>query len=144
MLVSDPSLARAIEALNYAPTGMQRKLTRSMHMTRPLTMFAATVEKVAAGQPATFSWRELVARKARAERPAPVHRDQPGPRFHGARAGRSRDRRDPQDVADLKLASDYGARVRLTGPVPIQDEEFGTLKENAGLNAIVSLVLPDR
>ena len=29
--------------------------------------------------------------------------------------------------------------MRLTGPVPIQDEEFATLKENADLNAAVSL-----
>ena len=42
-------------------------------------------------------------------------------------------------VADLKLDSEYGVRVRLTGPVPIQDEEFGTLKENAGINTSVSL-----
>jgi len=42
-------------------------------------------------------------------------------------------------VNDLKLEPDYRARVRLTGPVAIQDEEFGTLKENAELNALVSL-----
>src|SRR5262249_53946647 len=44
-----------------------------------------------------------------------------------------------QAAADLKLPTDFQARVRLTGPVPIQDEEFGTLAENADLNAIVSL-----
>jgi hopanoid biosynthesis associated RND transporter like protein HpnN len=44
-----------------------------------------------------------------------------------------------KDVADLNLGSDYMARVRLTGPVPIQDEEFSTLKENSDINAIVSL-----
>ena len=44
-----------------------------------------------------------------------------------------------QAAADLKLESDYRARVRLTGSIPIQDEEFGTLKENWELNTVVSL-----
>ena len=33
---------------------------------------------------------------------------------------------------DLNLASTYQARVRLTGPVPMNDDEFATIKENAG------------
>jgi hopanoid biosynthesis associated RND transporter like protein HpnN len=41
-----------------------------------------------------------------------------------------------QAAADLKLDTQYQARVRLTGPVPIQDEEFATLKENALRNTI--------
>ena len=35
-------------------------------------------------------------------------------------------------AADLNFAADYQARVRLTGPVPMADEEFATIKENAG------------
>jgi predicted RND superfamily exporter protein len=31
--------------------------------------------------------------------------------------------------------------VRLTGPVPMSDEEFGTIKENAGLNATVTIAI---
>ena len=44
-----------------------------------------------------------------------------------------------QAVSDLKLEPDYRARVRLTGSIPIQDEEFGTLKEHWELNTLVSL-----
>ncbi len=44
-----------------------------------------------------------------------------------------------QAASDLKLESDYRARVRLTGSIPIQDEEFGTLKEHWELNTLVSL-----
>jgi hopanoid biosynthesis associated RND transporter like protein HpnN len=39
-------------------------------------------------------------------------------------------------AADLKLDTQYQARVRLTGPVAIQDEEFATLKEGALENAL--------
>ena len=37
-----------------------------------------------------------------------------------------------QAAADLNLASTYQARVRLTGPVPMNDDQFATIKENAG------------
>src|SRR5208282_6813453 len=44
-------------------------------------------------------------------------------------------------AAQLNLQSDYGATVRLTGPVPISDEEFGTLRENAALNGAVTIAI---
>ena len=46
-----------------------------------------------------------------------------------------------QAVADLDLAAKYQARVRLTGPVPMNDDQFATIKENAGLNAVVTIAV---
>ena len=46
-----------------------------------------------------------------------------------------------QAAADLDFASKYQAHVRLTGPVPMADEEFATIKENAALNAIVTIAI---
>ena len=37
--------------------------------------------------------------------------------------------------------TNYQARLRLTGPVPMADEEFATIKENAGLNATVTIAI---
>ena len=45
-----------------------------------------------------------------------------------------------QAATDLNLASDFGARVRLTGPVALADEEFSTVKENAELNGILTIL----
>ena len=45
-----------------------------------------------------------------------------------------------QVAADLNLAADFGARVRLTGPVAIADEEFATLKEGALLNGVLTIL----
>jgi uncharacterized protein len=44
-------------------------------------------------------------------------------------------------VAGLDLASHYQARVRLTGPVPIENEEFATVREGAATNGIVTLAV---
>ncbi len=46
-------------------------------------------------------------------------------------------------AADANLKADYQARLRLTGSVPIADEEFATVKEGALINGIgtVAIVL---
>ena len=44
-------------------------------------------------------------------------------------------------AVDLKLAEDYRARVRLTGPVPMADEEFGTIKEGALVNSAATILV---
>jgi hypothetical protein len=45
-----------------------------------------------------------------------------------------------ETAADLKLGSEYEARVRLTGLVPISDDEFATVREGAGLNVALTVV----
>ena len=37
------------------------------------------------------------------------------------------------DATALSLTPEHGVRVRLTGPVPLSDEEFATLTDRAGL-----------
>ena len=46
-----------------------------------------------------------------------------------------------QTVSELELGARYGARVRLTGPVPIQDEEFATLKEGVVPSTIATVAV---
>src|SRR5215471_21506683 len=122
VLISDPSWRGLIQALSFSLAGIQRNIYTLDLMTRPLTMFASTIEQAIAGDPASFSWRELVARKA----PEPsdlrhlieIH---PVLDFAALEPGEKASNAIRQDVADLKLESDYQARVRLTGPIPIQD-----------------------
>ena len=40
-----------------------------------------------------------------------------------------------------EVAATYQARVRLTGPVAMADEEFGTIKENAMRNGIITVAI---
>src|SRR5215475_4278779 len=46
-----------------------------------------------------------------------------------------------QAAADLDIGTKYGARVRLTGPVAIADEEYATLKEGAYVNTAATVVV---
>ena len=88
------------------------------------------------GGPASFSWRELVNRQGADRRASCADssrssRSSISPRWSRASAATKAIR---QAVSDLKLDTEYRARVRLTGPIPIQDEEFGTLKEHSEIN----------
>jgi hypothetical protein len=109
-------------------------------MTRPHTLFAETLEDVVANRPTSFSWRELVSRRARtADELRRFILIKPVLDFTALEPGGAATAAIRQAVTDLKLEGDYRAKVRLTGSIPIQDEEFGTLKEHWELNTLVSL-----
>src|SRR5215831_3328178 len=128
-----------IQALTLALAGVQRNMYTLDAMANPLTMFASTIEDAIAGRPASFSWRELAAGKPPEERELRrIVEIRPVLDFAALEPGAAATRVIRQVVSDLKLESEYRARVRLTGPIAVQDEEFGTLKENATLNAFVS------
>jgi hopanoid biosynthesis associated RND transporter like protein HpnN len=140
VLNTDPTLRGLVQALTFGLAGLQRKMYALDDMTRPLTMVATTLEDVVAGRPASFSWRELVNRKA--PTPSDLRRFiliKPVLDFTQLEPGAIPVTAIRQAASDLKLTSDYRARVRLTGSIPIQDEEFGTLKEHWELNTLVSL-----
>src|SRR5260370_8141271 len=46
-----------------------------------------------------------------------------------------------QAARDLNLAGEYGARLRLTGPVPIANEEFATVQDGAIINGIGTVLV---
>ncbi|MGH7246668.1 MAG: MMPL family transporter, partial [Pseudomonadota bacterium] len=142
VLVGDPSLRGAIQALQFGLLGVQGGRITLDSMSWPMTLAANLIEKVNAGQPASFSWRDLVA--GRASRPNELRR------FLQIRAALDYSALEPglrasqairKAAADLDFAGKYRARVRLTGPVPLEDEEFASIKENAALNAAVTIAV---
>ncbi|MEA2987380.1 MAG: uncharacterized protein QOG83_91 [Alphaproteobacteria bacterium] len=140
VLVADPNWRGLIQALSFTLAGVTRNMYTLDDMSRPLDMFASTIEDVIAGRPASFSWRELAARKP----PEPhelrhIIEVKPVLDYAALEPGEKATTAIRQAASDLKLDTEYRARVRLTGPVPIQDEEFSTLKENAEINLAVSL-----
>src|SRR5262249_13849449 len=109
--------------------------------TRPIARAADTVEAILAGQPATFSWRVFASGKP--AEPGDLRRFieiQPKLGFTALEPGRAGTDAITQIAVDLRLAADYRARVHLTGLIPIDDDEFATVKKNAGLNATASLL----
>jgi uncharacterized protein len=142
VLAGDPTLRGAMQALQFGLLGVQGGQITLDAMTWPMTLAADTIEKINAGQPASFSWHELV--QGHASKPDELLRFlqisaaldyselEPGKRATDAVR---------QAAKDLDFQSKYQARLRLTGPVPMADEEFATIKENAALNATVTIAV---
>jgi hypothetical protein len=142
VLAGDPSLRGVIQTLQFGLLGVQGGRITLDNMNWAMTLGANAIEKVNAGQPASFSWRDLV--QGRASTTSEKRR------FLNIQAELDYSELEPgqkatdairKAAADLNFASKYQATVRLTGPVPLADEEFGTIKENAGLNATVTVII---
>jgi hopanoid biosynthesis associated RND transporter like protein HpnN len=140
-LSMDPSLRGSLDALSFGLLGVDRKELELDSMVRPLTMASDTVEAVLARKPASFSWQVLAGGKP--AEPRDLRRFvevDPVLDFTALEPGRAATDAIVKTAADLKLATDYQARVRLTGLVPIDDDEFGTIREHAELNITFSLL----
>jgi uncharacterized protein len=140
-LSMDPSLRGSLDALSFGLLGVERKELELDQMVRPMTLAADTIDAVLAKKPASFSWRVLASGKP--AEPRELRRFieiDPVLDFTALEPGRAATDAIMRTAADLKLATDYQARVRLTGLVPINDDEFGTIREHAGLNITCSLL----
>jgi uncharacterized protein len=140
-LASDPSLRGVTDAIAFGTLGVQGGQIKLDHLARPFNLTSDTIEPLLAGKPASFSWRVLT--KGSAAEPGELRQFleiHPILDFSALEPGKKATDAIRQAVADLKLASEYGATVRLTGPVPLSDEEFATLRESAPIDIVVTLV----
>jgi len=138
-MASDPSLRGLANTLALAAKGVNNGDASPADLRTPIRTLADALQGLSAGRPTFFSWRTLISGKEpdkgdlrRIILVGPVldyTRLQPG--RLPVEAIRSTAQR-------LQLDAVHGVRVRLTGPVPLQDEEFATLAERAGLIAALA------
>jgi uncharacterized protein len=141
-LVGDPSLRGLTRALSLAFIGIRSHLTTLDALARPLTMAATTIEEVLAGRPASFSWQEMLNGKPPSASDLRRFIDvRPILDFSALEPGRRSSNAIRQAVTDLGLASKYQARVRLTGSVPMADEEFASVQQGAVVNGLATVVI---
>jgi uncharacterized protein len=137
-VAEDPSLRGILSAMSMVLVGVKRGLVGFDDMARPLMMAADTAEAAAANRPASFSWQTLAS-----DRPAiPSDRRrfllvEPVLDFAALEPGRAATSLISQLASDLKF-EDRQIRIRQTGRVPIDDDQFGTLAQSALLNIAVS------
>ena len=119
---------------------MRAVVTTLDELAAPMAAFAKTFEEVLAGRPARLSWRQLLS--GGQSEPRELRR------FILIRPKLDYDALEPaaaaidlirSTAADLGLTPDRGLRVRLTGPAPVESDEFATLEENAALNAALTV-----
>ena len=133
-LAADPSLRGIMNSFSTALQGVEHGQTDLDRLFRPMSSLSDTFEAALAGKTRYLSWSSLVSdRKAGKRELEHFLAVQPKlnfnsltPASHAARAIRA-------TAAKLKLGPSNGARVRLTGPAELQDEEFATLADRAAL-----------
>ncbi|HVM78535.1 MAG TPA: MMPL family transporter [Stellaceae bacterium] len=134
-LAADPSLRGLFEALTLAGEGVERGETGGSDLDRPFGAFADTVEASLRGSYRPISWQTLLTgrepgaldlRRFVLVRPV-LDYDELKPGGRASAAIR-------QAARELGLTPERGVRVRLTGPVPLGDEEFASVTEGAGFS----------
>jgi len=142
VLAADPTLRGVIQVLQFGLLGVQGGQITLDNMTWPMTLGADAIEKVNAGEQANFSWHEMVQGHAGARDDLLRFVEIQGQLdYSELEPGRKATDAIRKAAADLDFASKYQARLRLTGPVPMADEEFSTIKENAALNATATIAI---
>ncbi len=142
IMAGDPSLRGLTGALETGLVGIKRGEFKLDSTARPFTQIADTVEHVLTTGSGTFSWRELVSDKplTDADRRSFIEL-KPVLDFNALEPGKDATDAIRQAAKDLNLAGEYGARVRLTGPVPIANEEFATVADGAVVNGIGTVLV---
>ena len=142
IMAGDPSLRGLTGALETGLAGIKRGQVKLDSTERPFNLIAQTVENVLNKGSGTFSWRELVSDKplTDADRRAFIE-FKPILDFNALEPGKAATDAIRQAASDLNLAGEYGARVRLTGPVPIANEEFATVADGAIVNGIGTVLV---
>ncbi len=142
IMAGDPSIRGLTGALETGLAGIKRGQAKLENAERPFNLIAQTVENVVAKGTATFSWRELVSDKplTDADRRSFIE-FKPVLDYNALEPGKDATDAIRQAATDLNFASEYGARVRLTGPVPMANEEYATVQDGAITNGIGTVVI---
>lgn len=133
-LAADPSLRGVMDALSTVLLGAAQGQAKLSDIDVPMQRFGEVLAAAAKGSTDYLSWRALVT--GRPPRPEELRRfiEVKPKLFYGQlQPGRRASDAIRANAAELGLSPERGVRVRLTGDVPLTDEEFGTLTDRLWL-----------
>ncbi len=133
-LASDPSLRGIMTNLDTVLLGVSAGQARLADINNALTRFSDVFEAAAQGRTEFMSWRSLITGAApRQEEIRRFIEVKPRLDFNALEPGLQASDAIRAAASQLQLTPAHGVTVRLTGPVPLSDEEFATLADRAGL-----------
>src|SRR5664279_695743 len=142
IMAGDPSIRGLTGALETGLAGVKRGQAKLDNTERPFNLIAQTVETILSKGTATFSWRELISDKPLTDSDKRAFIEfKPILDYNALEPGKDATNAIRKAASDLNLSGEYGARVRLTGPVPIANEEYATVQDGAIVNGIGTVLV---
>jgi hopanoid biosynthesis associated RND transporter like protein HpnN len=142
IMAGDPSIRGLTGALETGLAGVKRGEVKLDSTARPFNMIAQTVEDILSKGSATFSWRELTSDKPMEDSDKRAFIEfKPILDYNALEPGKDATDAIRQAAAELDFPGKYQARVRLTGPVPIANEEYATVQDGAIMNGIGTVIV---
>ena len=134
-LAADPSLRGVMASLSTVLTGVSTGSAKLSDIAVPVRALGDGLSGVVAGEQPQFSWTALfgATRGALAAPTRGVIVAQAVLDYSDLMPGAAASDAVRRLAADLKLDPAHGVRVRLTGAVPLADEEFASLADGAGV-----------
>lgn len=143
VIAADPSLRGFFGMIDRMLQGLQYGQTDYGKLAQPFVKITDTIETVLAGQDKPLAWESMVA----GEKPPSLHDlrkfilVKPVLNYGALEPGAESSKTIRALVNDLHLTPDHGVHIRLTGSVPLNDEEFASVANGTRTATIVSAVL---
>jgi hopanoid biosynthesis associated RND transporter like protein HpnN len=141
-LAADPSLRGVMSSLSTMMLGVNSGQAKLADIDAPMNAFANTLDRTNAGKPDYLSWQSMFASGDPSNKECSFARTrtfievQPRLDYSSLMPGENAENAIRATAKALHLTPDRGVTVRLTGPVPLADEEFASLSENGPLMGI--------
>jgi hypothetical protein len=131
-LAMDPSVRGVLDSLVGALERSANKGEALRTTEAEMTALTAVIEEILSGKPAYFSWRRLMSFSPRGvDDTRRVIIVQPVMDYTALQPGAAASDEIRKIARSLHLAPQDGFALRLTGPVPLADEEFASLAKDA-------------
>ena len=141
-LAADPSLRGLFGALALALEGVTRGETKLSELDAPFNAIAAAAQSVVERAPKPLSWQALFT--GRTPEPIELRRfilAQPVLDYSALSPGAAAQDAVRAAARELGLTPEHGVRVRQTGDVALDDEEFASVAQGAGLATAATFAL---
>jgi hopanoid biosynthesis associated RND transporter like protein HpnN len=140
-IAADPSLRGVMNALQTAALGVNRGDAKLADIDKPVKAIGAAMQAAAAGKPAFFSWQNMLSdgksSGMAATRKFIIIRTKLD--YTALEPGTEAASAIRQIARENGLTPQNGITVRLTGPVPLADEEFASLADRVVLMTSVMI-----
>jgi hopanoid biosynthesis associated RND transporter like protein HpnN len=139
-LASDPSLRGLFDTIKLFLEGATRGDVGIDKLDPTLAKIAAVVDAVVSGQPETLSWAAVLTGEEAG--PRELRRFvlvQPVLDYRSLEPGANATAEIRRIAAALGLTPEAGVRVRITGAVALDDDQFATLRKGALRSAVLSV-----